>query len=65
MSLDRAKTNQNGGFLSFWGKIAFETFLFSKKKIENQFFVYLFLVNLGGGGGNKLEGVEMLKISVN
>ena len=32
ISLDRVKTNQNGGFLSFWGKINFRNLLISEKE---------------------------------
>ena len=32
ISLNRVTTNQNGGFLSFWGKIALENLLIFKKE---------------------------------
>ena len=32
ISLDRVKTNQNGRFLSFWGKIALKNLLISEKE---------------------------------
>jgi hypothetical protein len=37
ISLDRVKTNQNGGFLYFGDKIAFKNLLIFEKKLEHLF----------------------------
>ena len=69
ISLDRVETNQNGGFLSFGGKIAFKNLLIFKKEAwkpltcTTLFFFCLFLVILGVG--HKWDGVEIPEISVN